>query len=95
MHHARNLSLLPLICKAEVVGNKTKLMDVVCSRWIQTKQNFKHIQSHPIVQSNMKVTVITTHQLLFSELDDTSRTQMNEGPCSNFKGLYFDDDSIK
>ena len=58
--YSEKLSELPMISKKEAASNGTRRMEIIRSRRIQTMHNFKHIQSHSVVQSNGDVTDITT-----------------------------------
>ena len=79
-----------MISKKEVASNRTRRMKIIRSRQIQTKHNFKYIQSHSVVQNNGDATVITTQQFLSGEFDDTSMTQLSECPFPNLNGVYSD-----
>ena len=72
--HTGKLCKLPIISKKDAASNRMRRMEVIRSRRMQTMHNFKHIQSHSVVQSNGEVTVITTQQLFSGEFDDTSTT---------------------
>ena len=64
-------------------------MEIIRSRRIQTRHNFKYIQSHFVVQNNGDATVITTQQFYSGEFEDTSMTQLTEGAFPNLNGVYF------
>ena len=88
--HSGKLSELPMLSKKKAASNRTRRMEIMRSRRIQTRHNFKYIQSHSVVQNNGDITVITTQQFLSADFDDTSMTELTQDVFPNLNGGYSD-----
>ena len=88
--HSGKLSELPMINKKEAASNRTRRMEIMRSRRIQTRHNFKYIQSHSVVQNNGNATIITTQQFFSGDFDDTFMIQLTQDPFPNLNGVYSD-----
>ena len=91
--HSGKVSELPMLSKKEAASNRMRRMEIMRSRRIQTRHNFKYIQSHSVVQNNGDATVITAQQFLSADFDDTSMAQLTQDPFPNLNGRYSDANS--